>query len=424
MVKKLSIVGGLLVGTIMLAACGGRQKIPKPTPPEPFLPKSGSCPGAMPGDNIQVTVAMGESNFPEVTWTGKRYDITWWDLRNPSPTVYSVGMDRQGYEVRPLRRISQKGSSKQHSVKSDGKETHIVWQEDGKIYSLRLEGDPEPMLLSSRGTDPAAGPWGAAAYVEEGILYFRCDGMIDLKTGEPLPPAPVASGGIENPRIAYNGVYFALVWSESAAGGRQIMMQRVSPEGEKLGGKVKVSAVAGQSRKPAIAWAGKNFAVAWTNAAPADDNPRDRYRIFMAMVPPVGDRPLSTRQLKFSGSADQVALAATGEEFGLAWVGSRDNGGSAVYLQRLSLQGELLEETVEVTDGVPFVCSNPSLTWDGKGYAVVWHDDRGQVDTEIYMSLIACGDAPLESEPKTEEKTDSTETAPESDGLPGLKEAF
>lgn len=382
----------------------------------------------MPGENIQVSVAMGESNFPEVTWTGKRYDITWWDLRNPSPTVYTVGMDRQGYEVGPLQRISKKGSAKQHSVMSDGKETHIVWQEDGSIKSLRLGGSPEPMLLSTKGADPVAGPWGAVAYVEEGILYFRCDGMINLKTGEPLPPVSVATGGIENPRIAYNGVYFALVWSESAAGGRQIMMQRVSPEGEMLGGKVKVSAVAGQSRKPAIAWAGKNFAVAWTNAAPAAENPRDRYRIFMALVPPVGDRPLSTKQLKFSGSADQVALAATGKEFGLAWVGSKDNGGSAIYLQRLTPRGELLEDTIEVTDGVPFVCSSPSLAWDGKGYAVVWHDDRGQVDTEVYMSLVACGEeappASSEPEPKTDETTEPKDAPPESDGLPGLKEAF
>jgi hypothetical protein len=408
--------------------CGAKQKISEPKAPKPFLPGTGTCPGALPGENIQVTVAMGESNFPEVTWTGKRFDITWWDLRTPSPSVYTVGMNREGYEVSPLVRLSGEGSAKQHSLVSDGKETHVVWKEEAQIYSIRLNGgDSEPRLLAVTGSDPAAGPWGSAAFVDEGLLYFRCDGMIDLDTGAPLDPVPVASGGIENPRIAYNGIYFAIVWSESSVGGRNIVMQRVSPKGEKLGSQVKVSAVAGQSRKPNIAWANKNFAIAWTNAAPDTQNPRDRYRIFFAVVPEVGDRPISTRQLKFAGSADQVAVAATGEEYGLAWVGSKKNGGSAIYLQRIDLKGEPVEETIEVTDGIPFVCSNPSITWDGQGYGVVWHDDRGQVDTEIYMSYVACGEEVKKSAApsKTPSAEKPVEEAPETtDGLPGLKEAF
>ena len=438
--EKVSMKLNLCVSVVAMAVglvgngCGGKQTIPEPKPPEPFLPAAGTCPGALPGQNVQVTVAMGESNFPEVTWTGKRFDISWWDLRNPHPTVYTVGMDREGYEASPLMRISGDGTAKQHSVFSDGKETNLVWKEEAQIYATRLgNGDAEPMLLATSGTDPAAGPWGGAAFVDEGLLYFRCDGMIDLKTGAPLPPVPVASGGIENPRMAYNGVYYAIVWSESAAGGRNIVLQRVSPKGEKLGGQVKVSAVAGQSRKPTIAWAGKNFAVAWTNAAPGGENPKNRYRIFLAMVPEVGDRPLWTKQLKFSGSADQVAIAATGKEYGLAWVGSRDDGGSAIYLQRINLKGDPLEGTVEVTDGVPYVCSNPNLVWDGKGYAVVWHDDRGQVDTEIYMSYVACGEEPPPSETPAEDTAaagpapieDAPSSPPDnSNGLPGLKEAF
>ena len=61
------------------------------------------------------------------------------------------------------------------------------------------------------------------------------------------------------------------------------------------------------------------------------------------------------RQLDFQGSSDRVALAATGEEFGLAWVGSRRPMGSAIYLQRIGLANQttmLMTESLEIAETV------------------------------------------------------------------------
>ena len=103
---------------------------------------------------------------------------------------------------------------------------------------------------------------------------------------------------------------------------------------------------------------------------------------------------MMTRRLDFGGSADQVALAATGREFGLAWVGSRKPRGTAVYLQRIGLDGAALEPAIEVTDGVPLTCGRPDIVWAGDGYAIVWHDDRAQTGSEVFFSFVECGEEP------------------------------
>ena len=206
------------------------------------------------------------------------------------------------------------------------------------------------------------------------------------------PPTQVAAGGIEDPRIAWNGEQYAIVWSSSVAGGREILLQRVSNAGARLGGPVKVSGTSGTSRNPEIAVAPGGFAVVWTNAAPDENNPRDRFWIFFAVVPPVGDAPAMTRQLEFNGSADHVAIAAAGAEFGLAWVGSVEPMGSAVFFARLDAAGKPVGKTVRVSDDKALTCGRPTLAFAGDGYGVAWHDDRSQTGSEILFSFLKCGE--------------------------------
>ncbi len=430
MTPTVSVFGGrfgvwvLVCG--LLAGCGSKQDAADVKPPEPFLPEAGQCPGALVGENIQVTFAVGESNFPSLVWEGDAFRIGWWDMRGRYPAVYTLRMSREGFEVEPLEKLPNKTTAKYHDMAYDGKGTHIVWVEDGQILSTRLSrAVPKVKVLSPHGEMPAAGPFGTAVWVDAGKLYFRSDGM---SGGKEATPVIIATGGIQDPAVAYNGVFYSVVWSESTAKGRRIVLEWISPKGEVLGNPVQVSGVEGMSRKPTIAWAGGQFAVAWTNAAPAEENPKDRYRLLFAAVSGGGSAPAFTRNLDFRGSADQVALAATGEEYALAWVGSRGNGryGSAIFMQRIDLDGHPLEETIEVSDGVPLTCSQPDLAWDGKGYALTWHDDRGQVESEVYMAYVNCGEPPpAKASPETPDASvPENESPPVPKTVPGLKEVF
>ncbi len=441
---KLINLQTVLVGLFLFAGtfgCGPKQPPPEAKSPEPVLPNVRTCPGALGGENIQVTTAIGESNSPVVTWTGDAFSVAWWDLRGRFPEVHTVRLDRSGTRRSPAKKMPNTGRARHQSIAWDGKEVHLVWRDDTNIMSARLgSAEDAPKVLFENGAMPTAGAWGAAAWIDKGNLYFRSDGMINPEAEENTQPEPaiIATGGIEDPKIAYNGTFYAVVWSASKKGGREILLQRVSLKGRKLGKPVHVSATAGVSRKPIITWTGKDFAVAWTNAAPTGQNPRDRFRVFFAVVPDVGDMPSMTRQLKFSGSADQVALAATGKEFGLAWVGSRKPVGTAVYLQRIGLDGNPIDETMEVTDGVPLTCGRPDLAWAGDGYGVVWHDDRAKTGAEVFFAFVECGEElPEIAEPKAPVTTQqdagtappTKKTAPEKETAspkekPKLKKAF
>jgi hypothetical protein len=421
---ELDIAAMLLV--LFLFGCGAKQPVSVKKPPAPLLPAAGRCSGARAGENVQLTFAVGESNFPKIMWNGKDFTIGWWDMRGRFPTVYTMGVNREGFEVAEPEQIPSQSSAKHHSLAPDRDETFVVWVEDEKVLATRVGHRlPQIEVLSRSGAMPAAGPFGAAVWVDAGKLYFRSDGMVpDKKTGK-IKPALIATGGIQDPQIAYNGVFFAVVWSESTAGGRRIVLQRVSQKGEMLGDTVQISAVQGTSRKPSIAWHGGRFAVAWTNAITVSESTRDRYRAFFATLPDGGTAPERTGQLDFNGIADEVALAAAGEEYALSWVGSTPSGGSAIFFQRLDLEGAQRSDPLKVTDGAPVSCSRPSIAWDGNGYAVVWHDDRDQVESEIYFAYVGCDDnAASSDEARKDPSGNDTEPTPAPNDAPALKDVF
>lgn len=431
--------------------CGTRVSTEKPKPPPLFSPEAGICPGALPGANIQVSSALGESNAPVIAWTGNEFAIAWWDLRGSYPEVRSVQLDRSGKVSSPEKRLLYDGSARDPSFTFDGEELHLVFVDGERVLSHRVGKDQKPRSLDDRGKMPAAGAFGAAVWVAEGNLWFVSDAMMSPPESGRRKQLPgktvIATGGIETPEMVFNGRFYGVVWSASVPGGREIRFQRVSPKGQLLGETVRVSREAGTSRNPTIAVSMGDFAVAWTHAATTEDNPGDRFRIYFAVIPEVGDKPIMTRQLQFRGSADQVALAATGKEFGLSWVGSREPMGSAVYFGRMGLDGEPLEEIIEVTDGVPLTCGRPDLVWDGEGYGVVWHDDRARTGSEVFFAYIECGQettaldftnlgedgvsatdspdagsspGPVTLPPPTDKKPDGSRK----DSLPELKEVF
>jgi hypothetical protein len=203
------------------------------------------------------------------------------------------------------------------------------------------------------------------------------------------------------------------VWSASVKGGRQILMQRVSNYGQRMGGNVKISATSGISQNPEIVWNGKIFAVAWTNAAPKPENPKEKYRLFLSVIKPKATKPLLTKMLTFRGSADRVSISAAKDEFGIAWVGSKESAGSAIYFTRLDLKGNQLGEILKVTDDKPIAAGRPDLAFSGDGYGVTWHDSRFVTGSEIFFTFISCADK--NSVPDFDSAAESGDTSCDSD---------
>ncbi len=384
----------------------------------------GRCDNPLPLANVRVTESIGESNDPTLVWNGSAFVSAWWDTRSTEPEIFTAGLRQDGsFAASPLK-VHGAGRAKYPSLAFDGTAVDMVWSEESRVLFARLKGGaPKSRVLSKGGVDPSAGAWGAAVWSAEGLLYFRSDGMINPKTGEPLPPKVVASGGIETPRIAFNGIFFAVVRSESVKGGRQIILQRIAPSGEKLGSPVAVSTSVGLHREPSIVWDKNRFAVTWTGEEENASSPKDAHHVYFALIPEVGDTPLISGPTEIWSTLGTVGVATSGEEYALAWAGAKPNEGCAVYFQRFDRSGNPISDILEVSDASAQICSAPAVAWDGKGYGVIWDDDRGGMETEIYFSYIACGDHPdmpgLKARTKPKASNDGGANA-----LPTLKDAF
>ncbi len=377
-----------LIGAI---GCGSKQPSKEGYPPKVILPQAGACPDLVAGQNVQMSTSIVESNAPAIFPTGNSFIVAWNDLHGRSSEIFMVRVDKKGVVQGTSQILTNPGMARNKTLTGHGQDTVLVWNDTDLVKSARFGApDEPPKILSKNGTAPAAGPWGALAWVENGTLLFVSDGMKPASKKAGRVPVTVASGAMADVQLAYNGSYYALVWSSPAQNSRQIHLQRVSPDGKKLGDAVRVSSLAGISENPVVVWDGDSFVVAWTNSALSNKRIDNNYHIFIARIPQTGNMPTMTRKMDFASSENKVGLVATGKEFAITWVSQISKVSSSLYLQRLNLAGNPVGTVVEVTDTAPTTCGSPNLAWTGDGYGVVWYDDRTQTGTEVYFAFVGC----------------------------------
>lgn len=243
-VRNVARIGLLAV----CAACGTRQPATEAPVPEPIRISGETCPSPTVGASVSVTSALGEASSPVIAFDGEGFRLAWWGMRGKFPSVNTMRVDRAGVSPSPMEMLPHDGVAKEQTLAVDNAEAHVVWMDDTAVKSMRLSaGAGAPVKYADRATFAAAGPRGAVAWVEKGLLLFRSDGMLPPpdRSGERVEPPPtiVAKGGIEDPRVAWNGDQYAVVWSSSVPGGRQIVLQRLSNTGTRVGGPVKVSEI-------------------------------------------------------------------------------------------------------------------------------------------------------------------------------------
>jgi hypothetical protein len=397
--KGTALVLGLVACAVAGIACGPRQDAALAPLPDPVVAASGVCHEPVIGPNTRITNAMEDSLGPVIAWNGASFDLAWRDLRGRHSAAYVARVDRAGGIVAEEARIPGQAAARDQTLAVDTTEGHLAFLEQGSVSSVRLRDEPqEPLRIDEEVTSAAAGALGAVAWVRKGNLLLRSDARLlppdrSGKREEP-PPALLGSGGIADVALAWNGKLFAVAWSEAAGGSRRVMLQRVRPGGEKIGPALQVSAAGGVNRQPQVAWSGEDWAVVWTNEVRTPGKDALAYRVFFSLVPAEAGAPRATSELKISSASERVALAATGREFGLAWVENLDPMGSVVFFQRLARDGKLQGIPLKVSDEAPLNCGRPDLAWAGDGFGVTWHDDREPAGSEVYFSFVTCGDEP------------------------------
>ncbi|HUT76094.1 MAG TPA: hypothetical protein VM285_00315 [Polyangia bacterium] len=397
--NNVTLVLGLVWCIVASTACGPRQDGTQVPLPDPVTATSSVCHAPTIGPNVRITNAVEDSLGPLIAWNGASFDIAWRDLRGRHSSVYVARVDRAGSIVAEEARIPGEAAARDQTLAVDTTEGQLAFLEQGSVRSVRLRDEPlEPLKIDEDVTFAAAGPAGAVAWVRKGNLLLRSDARLlppdrDGKREEP-PPALLGSGGIFDVALAWNGKLFAVAWSESAGGSKRVMLQRATVLGEKIGPALQVSAAGGVNRQPVVVWSGEDWFVVWTNEVRVAGKDEPRYRVFFALVPAEAGAPRATAELGLFVASERVALAATGREFGVAWVENLDPMGSVVFFQRLSREGKLLGIPLKVSDEAPLNCGRPDLSWAGDGFGVTWHDDREPAGSEVYFSFVTCGQEP------------------------------
>ncbi|MBN2342410.1 MAG: hypothetical protein JXX29_20005 [Deltaproteobacteria bacterium] len=402
-----------LAATIALVGCNVQKGAQLPPPPLPVGLTNETCPAPVPSVNTMVSHSSGEANNPVIVAKDLGFYVAWWDWFGKNPTISGIFIKDDGIPTDEETLFPSQKKCSLPTLAADGDNVYVSWLDGSEASHVTIgQNEQKPKKFGKTSRFVASGPWGAVVWEELGTLWFRNDGMLGLPGRDGSIPEPrplaVAQGGIESPAIAWTGEFYAVVWSDAVSGGRNIVMQRVTNRGELFGPKIQVSGVGGYNNRPQVVWTGTDFAVAWTNAAPAEHNPLGNFRIFMAIIPKEGVRPSFTKQLDFNGSADVVSLATTGAELAMAWVGTKKPAGSAVYFRRFDLEGNLIGEQLRVSDDNPAAVGRPFLTFGRGGYGVVWHDSREFEGAEIFFSFLACS----ASELPVADTDDASDTVP------------
>ncbi len=211
-------------------------------------------------------------------------------------------------------------------------------------------------------------------------------------SGEVLDPCGIAiSGAVGSqrwPSVAFDGNNFVVVWEDSRNYGFDIYCARVSPEGNVLDpGAAAVCAATGNQLRPAIAFDGVNYLVAWEDWRSGS---LDLYgtRLDQALnVLDVGGIPISTSV----GDQYYPEVAFCSGKYLVVWQDFRSDTDWDVYGARVDASGTVLDP-----DGIP-VLSGFSHQWvpdvasDGLGFMVVWADGRAtgtDVHSDIYGARV------------------------------------
>jgi hypothetical protein len=206
----------------------------------------------------------------------------------------------------------------------------------------------------------------------------------------------MAANDEATPIVAGNQSTFLVVWEDNRNNSTSpdIFSTRVSQSGviSDPGG-LEISATGGNEMNPSIAANSNQFLVVWEDTSSGD--------VFGARVTSGGavlDPTGSAIQLANNGGESFPSVGAVGTNFLVAWMDSRNSGGtgSDIYSARVFGDG-----SVPDFNGFP-VCTlpndqvNPAVSADGNNYVVVWQNVGGSDGNDLYSARISTAGSVLD----------------------------
>jgi hypothetical protein len=323
-------------------------------------------PGGVPiansaGDQWDTAVAFGGTNYM-VVWAGAPSGF--------DSSIYGARVDRSGSTLDPT----------------------------GIAVSTEEAGDQGDIAIAFDGTNYMV-VWREACGGFHDIYGARID-----RAGNVLDPGGIvisnAPGDQSNPDIASNGTNYMVVWEEERDGRSGIYATRVDRSGKVLDPRrMAISTESGEKWDPAIASDGTNYMVVWTYFG--TEYPNSHYDIHGARVDPSGKvlgAPvivISTRgdypEFPAGGPQQYPAIVFNGTDYMVVWADARKISYiDAIYGTRVDGSGMVLDPGGIAISPENRICTLPAIATDGTSCMVIyWCLGRGIEGTRVDRSGIS-----------------------------------
>lgn len=362
-------------------------------------------------EGILLSGTAGFQAFPRVASDGRGWQVVWQDSRGGSQDIYGVKMNGTGVLERVTGIVTLSNNNEETpDVAYNGSTYFVVWRDyrniaatDADIYGcrvavngIRMAGD---LLVScdSTGVNGAPGLQSAPRICSLGSNsmvvwedYRGGDGTTCDVRGTRVTPNPVVldrngiviasgTGNQELPSVGYDGSKVLVTWRERS--NRNVRGARMSASGSLLdpSGFTIYNGSAGSEGIGVCNALSGGFWVAWNNLSIAGDH------VFANWVPATGSVGASAGNIISLAQKNQsdYSVADNGSEYAVVW--SQNVGGKECILgARISYAGELLTPNpINITGSVYGQQGQPSISWNGSQYLLVWCGNESYLDTNL-----------------------------------------
>ena len=287
-----------------------------------------------------------------VVWESYAPDGLSSGLRGALVSASGALVNPLGFEIEPAAKYNHAPA-----VGWDGAAYFVTWESG--------DGTAEGWDIRARRLGPSGAPLGAS---------FLLSGAANAQTG---------------PSVAVGGGRIVVAWEDLRNGtSSDVFAARLLPDGtllDPLG--IQVGAAPNDQAKPAVAWDGASFVVAWQDFRGGADNDIYAARLSAAgaVLDPSGI-PISTA----ANSQMYPAIAAGGGQGSLlVWRDYRSGSSFDIYGARLDASGNVVDPAGLLVSAATGAQRHPSLAWDGTNFVAAWEDHRGGTSYDLYAARIA-----------------------------------
>jgi len=248
-----------------------------------------------------------------------------------------------------------------------------------------------------RANDAPRGDSNDAGAEDSGTMEtsFEIDCMPDAGAafapcGSPIRLAP----GVDTafPHLVWTGAQYGLAFTANFPASHEVRFARLDASGSVIGANAVVAGGADVSATPvALGWSGDQYGIAWVDSR--DGNPEIYFARRDANGGALGS---DVRVTSAIGSSILPSLVAHAAGFALAWQDDRTGtGDNEIYFARLDENGVKIGDDTLVTSLDGAISQEPSIAWTGAEYGIAWYDKRDGNDYEIYFTRMDSSGAEL-----------------------------